>query len=131
ETDPQGWKLVVDYKTSHDSGKNFDNWIKRNQLQLGFYAWVVDRGFVEGLSPGQVGGAVTFSYKRFEKRRGLVLPEIEGRLVPKTDPKEASLEAKENFYAELEALLKTVLKEAAGGTVRPEPFGGDHEICVS
>ena len=86
ETDQAGWKLVVDYKTNHDPKKNFKNWIEMNQLQLGFYSWVIDRGFAPGLSPGKVGGAVTFAYRKMEKQRGFITPEIVGRLGTKPEP---------------------------------------------
>ena len=129
ETDSQGWKLVVDYKRRHDTKQSFAHWIDKNFLQLGFYAWVLDRGFVEGLSPGKVGGAVTFAYQVLEKRRGLVLPEIVGRLAPKMEPKEASSDLKEKYFGEFEVLLKQVLKSALNGEVKAFPFRGDLTIC--
>ncbi len=131
ETDSNGWKLVVDYKTNHDSRKNFANWIKENSIQMGFYSWVIDRGFVHGLEAGQVGGAVTYAYKAMEKRRGFVLPEIVGRLAAKVDPKETSLDHKEKFYLELEVLLKQILKDALAGQVQPLPFQENYVICES
>ena len=129
ETDSQGWKLVVDYKRRHDTKQSFSHWIEKNFLQLGFYAWVIDRNFVEGLSEGQVGGAVTFAYQILEKRRGLVLPQIMGRLAPKMEPKEASLDLKNNFYEEFEQLLKQILNQALGGEIKAFPFRGDLSIC--
>jgi RecB family exonuclease len=131
ETDSAGWKLIVDYKTSHDSRKNFANWIRENQLQLGFYSWVVDRGFVEGLSAGEVGGAVTCAYRRFEKEKGFVAPEIAGRLAPKVTPKTASLEAKRGFYEEFETLLKSLLKDLLAGKIKALPLDDKRQICDS
>lgn len=123
------FKLVVDYKTRFESKRAFHNWTKSNFLQLGFYAWAVDQGFVEGLSAGEVAGAVTYSYHNLDKRRGLVAPEILGSMMPKADPKEASLETKKKFYEEFETLLKSTLKEALDGKIRPFPLNEDQGIC--
>jgi len=59
--------VLYDYK-SKNKDFEFKKWVTEKKLQLGFYAWALEKGFIEGLNPSMVAGAQYYIYKNFEKK---------------------------------------------------------------
>lgn len=100
---------LLDYKSSSSSAQGINNWIKDNKLQMGFYSWVVDQGFMESLT-GPVMAGTFLGLKTMDRSRGFQSQEGVGLLYSEEKPK--------NFgRAQVESLWRQILEEVERATL--------------
>lgn len=116
-----GALVVVDYKRTFDPKFSIQNWISKNFLQLGFYAWAVSEGLVPGIPSGPVVGAEILVYQKMERRGGFHLREAW--------PEGLDLEKLGKVYAELRVCITQELLKCLSGHIKAHPFGDDLNIC--
>lgn len=122
--------VIVDYKSSSASFHAAKSWLDHHELQLLFYCWVVDRGYVEfkghvnntEKSPNklEVAGAFYYSIKNMSRKKGLDLEGMsEGLYEPGRSP--LTYDWLESEYQKLEALLKQVILGVKSGAWSANP----------
>lgn len=111
---------LLDYKSSSSSAQNVDKWIKDNKLQMGFYSWVVDQGFVESLS-GQVLAGTFFGLKNFDRRRGFQANEGTGLLFEEALPEDYARKEVEELWKEIINAIETATLRIREGDYQPSP----------
>ncbi len=120
---------VIDYKSSLPITSSFTKWIEKNNLQLIFYAWVVDRGFVDGIN-GEMVNASYYNFKDFSRDHGFQLEQAREKFLP-TDlrpSQKMTEESKSNLFEEFEKKLIEVMGKIQAGEFQPQPF--DLKECV-
>lgn len=119
--DDEGHLLVIDYKSSGGGISAHSSWLKNHQLQLLFYAWVIEKSLVKDVQ-GEVIGLFYYLFKTFE-RKGFRIDELAGSLYPplKRKDKNATAEAKEAYLAELSQLVTDTLRRISQGDVAAKP----------
>ncbi len=113
--------LIVDYKfdISNDH-KNFDSWIKENQLQLLLYMMAVERGALE--NSFRVVGSMYYSFKKSFRGKGYLDSEVDGILYKTTKAKNKGTEEdKLELYAEVQKRILLVIDQMSKGSYEPNP----------
>lgn len=118
--DGQGHYLVIDYKTRPMPHFNFPKWMSEGRIQLAIYASIVDD--LKSEFPGEVWGAIYYTYKPFRKDLGFMLAEGAGSHFPKEKPKGFDREKWSAFSLELKRKLGQTLHELKDGVYRPGPL---------
>lgn len=118
--DGNGHYLVLDYKTRPMPHFNFPKWMAEGRIQLAIYASIVDDMKKE--FPGEVWGAIYYTYKPFRKDLGFLVGEGAGSHFPKEKPKGFSREKWSAFSVELKQKLGKTLREMKEGVYRPVPI---------
>ncbi|PIS10042.1 MAG: hypothetical protein COT73_11575 [Bdellovibrio sp. CG10_big_fil_rev_8_21_14_0_10_47_8] len=122
DQDHDGRYVVMDYKMAPGDFKNFNSWIKDNQLQLALYMLAVQSGSVEDVPAGEVIGAFYYSLKNLARDRGLKVEEAAGTLFDLDRKKNRlSSEAKEELLGEIEDLIEETIQQLGSGKIQPEP----------
>jgi len=111
----QGKDLIVyDYKPKNKSYE-FSKWDKNKKLQVGFYAWAIEKGLIEDLKDAAVIGAQYYIYRNFEKKG-----------IEATDP-DGKTKLSE-FYLKLENDISTMSEELKLGNFPAQPLD-EAETC--
>jgi len=125
--DSQGSLVVIDYKSSAGSLRHFFDWIGKNQLQLIFYMWVLEKGFISGFQGTSV-GAFYYVFKNFQRDIGMSLDGRDFSLPDEIKKKSIASEGdKEELFGEFEKLLLKTLDEMREGEFQPRPR--EPEVC--
>lgn len=130
ETDGEGRFVVVDYKKSDANLGHQDDWLKKNELQLLFYMWALEKGALGGHN-GEVIGAFYYVYRDFTRAKGFQIDEKAGGLFPppsRKSKRSATVETKEGLFKELEEKISIVVKGLVEGEWAPHPR--EPEMCV-
>ncbi|MEK6773311.1 MAG: PD-(D/E)XK nuclease family protein [Bdellovibrionota bacterium] len=120
-------KIVIDYKSSTHKVANFPNWLVKNQLQLIFYMWVLEKGYIEG-HQGESIGAFYYIFKNFKRDTGFRLDSVSDEWIGKTKEKSySSPQQKEDLFSGFETLLSQNLLLMSEGKFEPKPL--DIKTC--
>jgi hypothetical protein len=119
--------VILDYKTSESQVKTFAKWFSENQLQLGFYTWILEKGFVQELGIRKVVGAFFYVLKTLDRSTGFKITEADGLLDVDRRKSQITAEAKTEFLEKLEQEINLVAKKIITGEFLPEPR--ELEIC--
>lgn len=121
--------VVLDYKGSLPEGAQFKDWIEKNQLQLIFYLWVVERKFIPEFQQDVV-AAFFYDYKNFNRDAGLQMDFLTSSELPTTKrtKTKASLQDKNDLLIRFEQELKSWIVLMIQGQFQPQPR--DKEICL-
>lgn len=119
----KGQICVIDYKSSLRVTVSFSKWLEKNSLQLIFYAWVIDRGFVRHLE-GEVVNASYYNFKDFSRDHGFQLDTASDQFLPMDirPSQKMTAESKANLFEAFEAKLVEVLDRIQSGELQPKPF---------
>lgn len=111
----QGKDLIVyDYKPKNKNYE-FAKWEKNKKLQVGFYAWAIQKGLIEDLHDAAVIGAQYYIYRNFEKKG-----------IEATDP-DGKVKLAE-FYLKLEKDISVMSEELKMGNFPAKPLD-ETETC--
>lgn len=132
DTNGEGHLVVLDYKSSAGNISAHSSWLKKNELQLLFYMWVLEKSLMTEIK-GEVIGLFYYVFRTFD-RKGFKIDELAASasaLYPpsKRKDKNANYEAKERYLAEFSQLLMGTLDRIARGEVNTEP--ADSKTCSS
>lgn len=119
--------VVLDYKTTDAQLKTFNKWFDENQLQLGFYSWLLEKGYVAELGARQVVGAFFYILKNLDRSSGFKTSEGEGLLDVQRKKAHITQETKLKFYADLETEIRKVIAQIRKGDFLPKPR--ELDIC--
>lgn len=119
--------VVLDYKATEGQLKTFNKWFDENQLQLGFYSWLLEKGLVAELGIRQVVGAFFYILKNLDRSSGFKTNDGENLLDVQRKKSHISLEAKLKFYEDLEVEIRKVIQHISHGEFLPKPR--DLDIC--
>lgn len=131
EESSEGHYVVVDYKSSSYGLNNHPDWFDKNNLQLLFYMWALERGAVKDLPPKPVIGAFYYVFKDFSRTIGLQIDEHAGFLFPPPSRKikrTASEDDKRELFVRLEETIRGAVQRMKRQEWAPVPI--DEEICV-
>lgn len=118
--DGQGY-VVLDYKSSAYQISHFMDWIEKQQLQMVFYMWVLEKGFIENIQ-GQAVGSFYYVLKNFKRDTGFRLDSLTNEMVGETKKKSfASVAQKDQLFEEFESLLRACLEDMLKGNFNPQP----------
>ncbi|MNJ99731.1 ATP-dependent helicase/deoxyribonuclease subunit B [compost metagenome] len=125
--DDEGHLVVLDYKSSSANISAHGSWLKKHQIQLLFYAFVLEQSLVKDVQ-GEVVGLFYFLFKTLE-RKGFRIEEFDEPPYPtgKRKDKNGTFETKETYLTELSKLLMGVLDRIAKGEMAPTPE--DTKVC--
>lgn len=120
--------VVIDYKSSAGGISAHGSWIKKHELQLLFYMWVLEKGLCDDVR-GEVIGLFYYVFKTFE-RKGFRIENLAGNLypAPKRKDKNATVETKSKYLEELNVLLMTTLDRIKNGECQAKP--ADFKTCT-
>lgn len=119
--------VIIDYKSSSYKISHFSSWIEKNQLQLIFYMWVLEKGFTEDFQ-GQSVASFYYVFKNFKRDTGFRLEHLGDDLVGETKKKSQATEnQKEELFSQFEDLLRENLLAMLDGNFNPNPK--DFETC--
>jgi CRISPR/Cas system-associated exonuclease Cas4 (RecB family) len=132
DTNDEGHLVVLDYKSSAGNISAHSSWLKKNELQLLFYMWVLEKSLMTDIK-GEVIGLFYYVFRTFD-RKGFKIDELAtsaNALYPpsKRKDKNANYEAKERYLAEFSQVLMGTLDRIARGEVNTEP--ADSKTCSS
>lgn len=132
DTNGEGHLVVLDYKSSAGNISAHGSWLKKNELQLLFYMWVLEKSLMTEIK-GEVIGLFYYVFRTFD-RKGFKIDELaasSSALYPpsKRKDKNANFEAKERYLAEFSQVLMGTLDRIARGEVNTEP--ADSKTCSS
>lgn len=121
--------VLLDYKSSAGGISAHGSWLKKHELQLLFYMWVVEKSLLEDIS-GEVLGIFYYVFKNFE-RKGFRIEDRAGLLypAPKRKDKNATAEVKELYLTEFSKLLMATVDRIRQGEIQPAP--DDFKICTT
>lgn len=111
---------LLDYKSSSSAAQNVGNWIKENKLQMGFYSWIVDQGFLESLS-GPVLAGTFWGLKTMDRSKGFQAQEGLGFLYGEEKPKNFARAQVENLWKEIREEIEKATLEIMEGRYLPSP----------
>lgn len=118
---------IIDYKSSSYKISHFHNWIEKNQLQLIFYMWVLEKGFIKDFQGSSV-ASFYYVFKNFKRDTGFRLDHIVDDLIGETKKKSfATTDQKEELFGQFEVLLRENLLAMLEGNFKPNPK--DFKIC--
>lgn len=127
DEDDRGQVLVTDYKTTGGALKSFAKWIEDNQLQLGFYSWALEKGFVEKVGARTVVGALFYVLKDFDKSKGFLTAEAANLGFSKRRATNITDADKKSHFEILETEIRQALTKMREGDFSPKPV--DYKIC--
>lgn len=127
--DTEGQILVLDYKSSAGGLSAHGSWLKKQELQLLFYMWVIEKGILAEVS-GEVIGLFYYVFRNFE-RKGFKIEDRAGSLYPvsKRKDKNATAENKEKYLTEFSQILMQTLERIKNGEAYAKP--ADFKTCTS
>lgn len=122
--------IVLDYKLSGSQLKGAHQWIENGSLQMLFYIYAIENGWVEDLE-GEVVAAFYFVVKNFSRETGFELDEeIPGFFqASKKRNQKYTAEKKAVLKNEFETLVKDLTTRIQNGEIKPKP--ADEKICVT
>lgn len=125
--DSHGNLVVLDYKSSGANISAHGSWLKKHQIQLLFYAFVIEQSLMKDVQ-GEVVGLFYFLFKTLE-RKGFRIEEFDEPPYPtgKRKDKNGTFATKETYLTELSKLLMSVVNRIAEGDISPKPE--DTKIC--
>ncbi|MEN0058291.1 MAG: PD-(D/E)XK nuclease family protein [Bdellovibrio sp.] len=125
----EGDFIIVDYKSSSAGISAHGSWLKKRELQLLFYMWVLEKGLIAEVQ-GEVIGLFYYVFRTFE-RKGFRLEDRAGELysLPARRDKNATLETKERYLIEFSQILMTTLERIKNGECQARP--ADFKTCVT
>ncbi len=127
EIKDQGY-VILDYKSSSYQISQFLDWIKKQQLQMVFYMWVLEKGFIENFQ-GKAAASLYYVFKNFKRDTGFRLETLGDEMIGTTKKRSvASSSQKEELFNDFESLLKSTLLEMLKGKFNPQPK--ELEVCV-
>lgn len=127
DKDDQGHGVILDYKSSDMSHRNFGSWIKNNSFQLALYSIILESGFTE-LEIDQVIGAFYFSAKTLQRDKGFRVGEKCGVLFGEKRNRSAlSEESKQSLFLEINGIIADSVDKMLDGRFPAEPE--DISIC--
>lgn len=127
DSDGEGNIIVLDYKSSSAGNSAHGSWFEKNELQLLFYMWVIEKSLMEDIQ-GEVVGLFYFMFKTFE-HKGFMLADFTGQAYPefKKKDKSATDELKEKYIQEFSKVLMQTLDRIRLGEISPIP--SDAKTC--
>jgi ATP-dependent helicase/nuclease subunit B len=126
--DPSCDLVLLDYKMGATSVKTFNIWFKENTLQLAFYSWALEKGFISQFGGHKVVAAFYYVLKNLDRSQGFKLKEGPASLYDLERRKAQIDEAQKlQMFEQLEIELRLVLKKLDDGELGPNPR--DFEIC--
>ena len=119
----QQYFVVVDYKSSVADYKNHGSWFENVELQLLFYMWALEREMLSEIS-GEVMGAFYYSFKDFNRNKGLLIEEYAGPMFSSAGRRgsKATTEEKSELLAQFEKTLTEVIAKIQKGEIAPNPY---------
>ncbi len=127
-TEPSADLVLLDYKMGESSVKTFGAWLKENTLQLGFYTWAIEKGFIAEFGGHRVVAAFYYVLKNLDRTQGFKLKEgPEGFYDLERRKAQIDEKQKATFFEQFEIELKSVLARLNEGRLAPVPR--DFEVC--
>ncbi|RYZ62564.1 MAG: PD-(D/E)XK nuclease family protein, partial [Proteobacteria bacterium] len=119
----QQFYVVIDYKSSVADYKSHGAWFENVELQLLFYMWALEKEMLSEIS-GEVMGAFYYSFKDFNRSKGLLIEEYAGPMFASAGRKgsKATTEQKGELLAQFEKLLSEVIAKIQAGEIAPRPY---------
>ena len=123
--------IVRDYKASLNQLTHISSWVKKDDIQLIFYAQALEKGLVEGLAPAEVSALFYSAYHEDFKAKGFIEKESE---------LDKLIEGKQSFYMKPREELMTAISavnkktqklvsQIEEGEFAPQPK--DKKLCQS
>ena len=112
--------LVIDYKSSDTSLKNYDQWEKEKALQLGLYSMALEQGATP-LPQGEVLGAFYYSAKTMNREKGFRLEEGVGHLFSEHKKSQIQAETKKELYKSLNKMVAESIHQMLSGEFPAKP----------
>lgn len=113
--------VLYDYKAKVKSEQAFSKWLTENEIQMAFYSWAAEKGLIETDWAGKVAGAVFYDLKTFERETGVLLPEFEGRLYPRSRPAKIEKASLHKAWEDLQREMESRIEKIRLGDFRPLP----------
>jgi ATP-dependent helicase/nuclease subunit B len=120
--------VLLDYKMGATSVKTFNTWFKENTLQLAFYTWALEKGFMAEFGGHKVVAAFYYVLKNLDRSQGFKLKSGPEGLYD-LERKKAQIDEtqKLQMFEQLETELRSVFKKLDQGELGPQPR--NFEIC--
>ncbi|MCB0421059.1 MAG: PD-(D/E)XK nuclease family protein [Bdellovibrionales bacterium] len=131
DCDSHGNLVVIDYKSSGSSYKNYSKWIEANSFQLAMYTEALEQGLVDSIGEhGEVVGACILNVKEMTREKGFVVKDRGDRLLP---PKRGMLVSKDEIGKVLEGIhvkIEEIVMQMKSGRFQPVPSSdAKKKIC--
>lgn len=128
DSDGNGNYVLIDYKSSKGSLRQFGSWMKNDQLQMALYAAAFEAGLTD-VQDGRVVGAVYYLPKDLNREVGFKLEAggeelfaFESRAQNKIDER-----SKQELFSELQEKIKTGVQAIVEGKFPARP--SDERLC--
>lgn len=126
--DDDGRVVLIDYKMSDSSVKPFGSWFKENTLQLAFYSWAVEQGYITELRDRSVVAAFYYVLKNMDRSQGFKLkPGFDHLYDGERRKAQVDQMQKEKMILDLGSEVAQVVEKIRQGAFAPEPR--DVELC--
>jgi RecB family exonuclease len=121
--------VIYDYKMTAGFLKSYGQWLKVKQIQLLFYAWVIDKKYISN-ADGSVIGLFYYILKDLTKK-GFYINDLAGSLFSASSRKDANLTENnlKKFIEDFEIVLFENLQKIGQGLIAAEPH--DEQMCES
>lgn len=120
--DENGHYVLIDYKSSVGSLRNWNSWIDNDQLQLAIYADLLEQGLTP-LEKGLVEAAVYYVCKAESRTKGYYLKDSSGELFA-IEPRMRNVVAREKrdeLLLNVREVVSQAVEKIAGGEFEPKP----------
>jgi ATP-dependent helicase/nuclease subunit B len=118
---------VIDYKSKTSDKKYWKGWLADDDLQLLFYSWVVEKGFVSGLEGYKISSGFYYSLRTFDVSRGFRLKSGHEIFYDLEEYKKSRIEEDEieKLLFEFEEKLINTLERIFSGSFPAQPKDQD------
>lgn len=122
-----GGVLLYDYKSTVRPEHSFNKWLIEDELQMAFYSWLAEEGFVDPEWKGRVQGGIYYSLKELERKAGFQHPDGVQTLFGEVRPKKFSDEGLDEVWQETRKRIENSAERIAAGDFAPNPV--DIKVC--
>lgn len=123
--------IIVDYKSSASSAKNFNSWLSSDMFQMALYSQALDFGFTRVGKKNTV-AALYHVAKNMEKKKGFKLKDYQGELYEINSREKSGIKTEDlqKLFAETNNTVNELVQKISQGNFRPEPKEKDNQ-CTS
>jgi ATP-dependent helicase/DNAse subunit B len=114
--------VILDYKSSTSAMSNFNQWVKKGELQLGIYAQALNQAKT-GLPKGKVVGAFYYDLREMERKKGFGQKDCEHGMFA-TDKRSVALASRDELqtaFAEFNEHIYSTIEKIGRGRLQPQP----------